>query len=42
MMCTECDFRTDLWTDMKSHYRKKHPKTKHPSKYFTREAKLKI
>jgi len=41
MMCTDCDFRTARWSAMKLHYAVSHVTVKHPSVYFTKEARKK-
>jgi len=41
MICTECNFRTNVWYEMKSHYNTKHPKIKNITRFFTKEAREK-
>ncbi len=41
MMCTDCDFNSQDWDEMRGHYRKDHPEVKRPDKYFTKEARSK-
>ncbi len=36
MMCTDCDFRSETWYDMRSHYKIKHSEIKRPDKLFTK------
>jgi len=39
MICTDCGEHFDLWTDMKSHYKRRHPSVKNFGSFFKREAK---
>jgi len=41
MKCTDCDFETNLWFGMRSHYKLKHPDVKAPYGLFTKEARSK-
>jgi len=40
MLCTECNFRTRFWENMKDHYAIRHPDL-NPDQWFTKEAKEK-
>ncbi len=39
MICTDCNFETLNWMDMKFHYKRVHAEVKRLDKLFTKEAR---